>query len=245
MADDNKPLKYMRYAIGEIVLVVIGILIALQINTWNEERKESIIERLYLERLLDDLKIDIKYYDERISYFKMSIEHFNQYLQESYEVQHGPENVRQLFTHLYLQTDPLATENSTYRELNSTGKLNVFKNELLRKNIIDYYRINEDLEKQIDEFNLVSTELLVQSMRVVTSFMKLFPYTNHILDTNKYVVEDWSFINDPSSVKFQTIETMVLTYSLRNGEHLGFVDELKVISTKLDSLITEELKKID
>ncbi len=35
MADDNKPLKYMRYAIGEIVLVVIGILIALQINTWN------------------------------------------------------------------------------------------------------------------------------------------------------------------------------------------------------------------
>jgi len=39
MADDNRPLKYMRYAIGEIVLVVIGILIALAINNWNEERK--------------------------------------------------------------------------------------------------------------------------------------------------------------------------------------------------------------
>jgi len=141
------------------------------------------------------------------------------------------------------QAGPLATANSTYRELNSTGKLNVFKNELLRKNIIDYYRINEDLEKQIDEFNLVSTKLLVQSMRVVTSFMKLNLYTSHILDRNKYVVEDWSFINDPSSVKFQTLETMVLTYSLRNREHLGFLDELKVISTKLDSLITEELKK--
>ena len=38
MADDNRPLKYMRYAIGEIVLVVIGILIALAINNWNEER---------------------------------------------------------------------------------------------------------------------------------------------------------------------------------------------------------------
>ena len=35
-ADDNKPLKYLRYAIGEIVLVVIGILIALQINTRND-----------------------------------------------------------------------------------------------------------------------------------------------------------------------------------------------------------------
>lgn len=38
LADHNKPMKYARYAIGEIVLVVIGILIALQINNWNEER---------------------------------------------------------------------------------------------------------------------------------------------------------------------------------------------------------------
>ena len=41
MADDNKPIKYARYAIGEIILVVIGILIALQINTWNGERLEK------------------------------------------------------------------------------------------------------------------------------------------------------------------------------------------------------------
>jgi len=38
LADDNKPLKYMRYAIGEIILVVFGILIALQFNNWNEDR---------------------------------------------------------------------------------------------------------------------------------------------------------------------------------------------------------------
>ena len=38
MADDNKPLKYMRYAIGEIVLVVVGILIALQVNNLNDRR---------------------------------------------------------------------------------------------------------------------------------------------------------------------------------------------------------------
>jgi len=39
LADDNKPLKYLRYAIGEILLVVIGILIALSINNKNEARK--------------------------------------------------------------------------------------------------------------------------------------------------------------------------------------------------------------
>jgi len=37
MADDNKPLRYMRYAIGEVVLVVIGIIIKLQINNWETD----------------------------------------------------------------------------------------------------------------------------------------------------------------------------------------------------------------
>ncbi len=40
LAQDNQFWKYSRYAIGEIVLVVIGILIALQINNWNEEKKK-------------------------------------------------------------------------------------------------------------------------------------------------------------------------------------------------------------
>ena len=48
LADDNKPLKYLRYASGEIVLVVIGILIALQINNWNEFKKDRVIENKHL-----------------------------------------------------------------------------------------------------------------------------------------------------------------------------------------------------
>ncbi len=55
MADDNKPLKYMRYAIGEIVLVVIGILIALQVNNWNETRKSKIFEKEILEQIRANL----------------------------------------------------------------------------------------------------------------------------------------------------------------------------------------------
>ena len=59
LADDNKPLKYMRYAVGEIVLVVIGILIALQINNWNEEQKTQ--QRLtdFLTEIQNNLSNDI------------------------------------------------------------------------------------------------------------------------------------------------------------------------------------------
>ena len=55
LANDNQFLKYSRYAIGEIILVVIGILIALQINNWNEERQLKKSVDVYLNRLVEDL----------------------------------------------------------------------------------------------------------------------------------------------------------------------------------------------
>ena len=63
LADDNKPLKYLRYAIGEIVLVVIGILIALQINNWNEDRKAQNKTHAYLVMLSDELKTNLELLD--------------------------------------------------------------------------------------------------------------------------------------------------------------------------------------
>ena len=60
LADDNKPLKYARYAIGEIVLVVIGILIALSINNWNESRIKNKSVKSHLESLTEAIEHDIR-----------------------------------------------------------------------------------------------------------------------------------------------------------------------------------------
>ncbi len=67
---ENKTGKYFKYAIGEIILVVIGILIALQINNWNENRKAEKIELTYLIRLKNDLEKDTLYLENKIQYFK-------------------------------------------------------------------------------------------------------------------------------------------------------------------------------
>jgi len=58
---ENKTGKYFKYAIGEIILVVIGILIALQINNWNETRKVNDLKQIYYNQLLLDLKADKAY----------------------------------------------------------------------------------------------------------------------------------------------------------------------------------------
>ena len=69
LMEQNKTSKYFKYAIGEIVLVVIGILIALQINNWSEKNKLRTTEtkilnelKIALERDLLNIKINIRSY---------------------------------------------------------------------------------------------------------------------------------------------------------------------------------------
>jgi hypothetical protein len=58
LMEQNKTGKYFKYAIGEIVLVVIGILIALSINNWNENRKNNEVRRNYYIQMLQDFEKD-------------------------------------------------------------------------------------------------------------------------------------------------------------------------------------------
>jgi hypothetical protein len=66
--ETGKTGKYLKYAIGEIILVVIGILIALQINNWNEQRKEYIKENIIVKSLYKEFIENSKYLEERIQY---------------------------------------------------------------------------------------------------------------------------------------------------------------------------------
>jgi len=63
---ENKTGKYLKYAIGEIVLVMIGILLALQVNNWNENRKSLIKELSLVSQLLEDAKADSLFFESRI-----------------------------------------------------------------------------------------------------------------------------------------------------------------------------------
>lgn len=66
LLEHNKTGRYLKYAIGEILLVVIGILIALQVSDWNETRKKAIAEQFILNDLKTELNLNIKDLQETI-----------------------------------------------------------------------------------------------------------------------------------------------------------------------------------
>ena len=73
-------MAYLRYAIGEILLVMIGILLALQVNNWNEKRKQSELETVYISRLVSDIQQDTM----NVRIFKMQTEEAKKLLKRQY-----------------------------------------------------------------------------------------------------------------------------------------------------------------
>jgi hypothetical protein len=70
-----RKVSYLLYTIGEIILVVIGILIALQINNWNASNKNQILTNSYLADLKGDLVVDIAVLKEGIGQNKFRVEY--------------------------------------------------------------------------------------------------------------------------------------------------------------------------
>jgi len=129
MADDNRPLKYMRYAIGEIVLVVIGILIALQINNWNESRIDRISEQVILKQLKSEFNSNLKQLDEKIgirNYIMNSAIQLLAYIDN--------QNIRNIDSiEMYLaQTIPDTTFDPILNDLATSGNLRLIKNDSLK-----------------------------------------------------------------------------------------------------------------
>lgn len=82
LLSENKLSKYLVYAIGEIVLVVIGILIALSINNWNEKRKDLAKEQSILKQLYSEYQSNLNQLDEKILMRNEALEESNNLLNQ-------------------------------------------------------------------------------------------------------------------------------------------------------------------
>ena len=153
LADDNKPMKYMRYAIGEILLVVIGILIALQVNNWNEDRKSGILEIRILNRLRQDLVVDTLYLNDRLERtIKQKTQQY-EFVHEIYNTQKSEKEFKKVLKLQNWDSDNLVMQTSTYEELKNSGQINIIENEGLKNQMINLYREYQTFRRD-QRFNL-------------------------------------------------------------------------------------------
>lgn len=149
LLSENKFTKYLLYAIGEIILVVIGILIALQINTRNEENKTKRLEVKILKEIHNNLKIDLDGIQEDIAAMD-SINRACREIKEFLKMTPEPNNKFYLLASTLRVIPHFDPNKSGYGLLQSKG-VEVISNDSLRNDIsllyeraYTYYRRYED-----------------------------------------------------------------------------------------------------
>ncbi|MGB5377522.1 DUF6090 family protein [Muriicola sp.] len=129
---ENKFSKYLLYAIGEIVLVVIGILIALQINNWNENRKDRQQERVLLKQLQSEFQSNLEQLDQKIQLRKSMVKGAIKLLNYiDHPEQRNPDSV--LYYIPVTQLNP--TFDPIVNDLVSTDRIQLIRNQNLKEKL--------------------------------------------------------------------------------------------------------------
>ncbi len=158
LAEDNKPIKYLRYAIGEILLVVLGILIALQINSLNEQRKLNAEEQYLLKELLAEFNTNQKKVKEDLylntNNQNAAIEILKMIHDES--LRNHPKKLDSLFIQVF-SYGSFDASTGTLDEIISTGKLRVIRDHSLRNMLTQWpgriQNQQEDIDIRRDQLN--------------------------------------------------------------------------------------------
>ena len=237
MADENRPLKYMRYAIGEIVLVVIGILIALSINNWNEQRKINSQEQELLEGLKIEFSTNLKRLDKVLQLHKNSIESANEIMSYFNEDISGIPEAK--FDSLLFHIQNVWTFNPRKGLLNSvitSGQINIISNVELKTQLASFEDMVNDIEEETREMSLLGA--------------KFYSITNEYINIGKQNALGYKvFINEGFQSDYNRFFKDILAYNNINNEISWSYDlldeEIEIMKSieRIIELITEELNK--
>jgi hypothetical protein len=239
----NKLTQYLKYAIGEIVLVVIGILIAISISAWNIERNLGKSNEVYLVKLLEELNSNIN----RLDYLVFSdssigldsvvknclyiLPRFSKGLEKSdYEFL--------LNNKMHLGSSQLNLNDATYEELLNTGKLYSFGSDSLIKAVKDYYKRYER-EKYYNEMwkngGVKGNDLVERAMVRI--------YMDYSFNPETFSLHNHPWVFDKNSKNYFDLQLGIMKFYINQDRVLNKCIELKEYTNKLIEIIEKELKE--
>ncbi|MGB5402972.1 DUF6090 family protein [Robiginitalea sp.] len=204
--EKNKFSKYLLYAIGEIVLVVIGILIALSINSWNQDRIDKKSESQYLQDLKKEIQNNnsvLDYYiKERLPYKIEGLLTAKKYSEENIEIKDTIAFLNKVSKGGMITNGLGILSRNTFNELVSTGNFQIISTDSIKSKVKNYYW---GLDADADNVNTYKSD--------ITTFTSgLRPYNSSNPDyISKYDRQEMMIAF--RSVEFRKIIDLELSYA--------------------------------
>jgi hypothetical protein len=223
--------KYLLYAIGEIVLVFIGILLALQFNNWNEERKDNISVEKYLQGISQDLSKDIIGIDNIIKEQSNDINIINS-IEPTFNVnplsQPGgsnllsvnPDTSFSMFRRIFYSNLSFRPARATYNSMISDGKTNLIKDKVILEAIQNIYDVSQQ--------------------RIASIYESINERENDIVWTYPYEKMNWTY-KDLNEAKDEVIFMRLANFTEMKYFYCLFLSNLRKEILDVNMLIKLEL----
>jgi len=223
---ENKTGKYLKYAIGEILLVVIGILIALQINNWNENRKQQQIETIILNDIKKDLIQTKEDLTKNVKRHNNQIEIYNELLYNIEKTKVYNDSLDSKFIQLIFWTSPYLTL-ATYENLKLDKGIDIISNDNLKKQIINLHeKTFKTFIGDIEREEWINTETSSRP-----TLMKYFVF----IDSENIVPKDYNtLVTDKDFLSVLNFTIDLRKRSLKATEYN--IDEIRIM---IDAITTE------
>lgn len=239
LIEEDNVHTYLLYAIGEILLVVIGILIALQINNWNEQRKAQEAEQFLLISLKEDFELRLAELKE----FKIARKQAIDAIHEINHIINRPETLPedQKMDSLFAVARNALTFNDQFKTLDmlfSTGMINDLNKEELKRNLIKWpQQVEEMMEEQRARIILNSRVLtpLVMEYVAVRGVNEQFKFRGYNLGGNQPITFESNYkglIRNPAYERFLANIEMHLNVNEIDSEIL--IEQAIEISAQID-----------
>jgi len=240
--EKNKTGKYFKYAIGEIILVVLGILIALQINNWNEKRKLKAEEKELITNLSLSFERKLNELENKNAGRTKNINGINSLLKIiSYQDQSVADKEMFNFLQDMFMWYAVNEEFSIIDMLYSSGKINLISNDSLKAKLISW---PDFMEEMLEEQRVVQDLVVNKLNPLISTYISSANLANSFKQNMDTTVIESPFPNDfIGLLKDRNFESLIAQKYIYINANL---EDTKILITEAKSIlrtIEKELQK--
>lgn len=235
----NQMGKYLKYAIGEILLVVVGILIALQINNWNENQKSVKQEKTYYCKIAEDLQIDIRNIDSSLVTIDRRLEKTERFLKNLLKIQKDKHIILKDFISTIRYYKFIPTK-AAIVDITSSGKLEQLRNQILKKRILSHYTEQDNALHIIDiNYNALTGKLFSLEKLADFGFQEVPEYRNIFDEELQGLLSSAQWQQNPKDEIFVKISDVMILNMIQGEREKELLKGIKADAEELNSLLVE------